>query len=98
MFRLCTARPICVSLCSFLSFLILTYASSSNVRVFPDSHTKSPYDPWGELASKLDDEHFRAEYVHLYNLNRYVQLLPRFLLPSPGCCPLSIDPKRADYP
>jgi hypothetical protein len=47
------------------TFLISIYGSSSNVRVFPDSHTKSPYDPWGELASKLDDEQFRAEYVHL---------------------------------
>ena len=49
----------------FSLFQILTCASSTNVRVFPDSYAKSPYDPWGEVASKLDDENFRAEYVRL---------------------------------
>jgi len=35
------------------------------VSAFPPKSVKSLYDPWGELASKLEDEKFRAEYVHL---------------------------------
>lgn len=38
------------------SILVFRRASASPV--------KSPYDPWGELAPKLEDERFRAEYVN----------------------------------
>ncbi|KAJ3517439.1 hypothetical protein NLJ89_g492 [Agrocybe chaxingu] len=31
--------------------------------VFQAGLTRSPYDAWGELASKLDDESFRAEFA-----------------------------------
>ncbi|CAA7261362.1 unnamed protein product [Cyclocybe aegerita] len=31
--------------------------------VFQAGLTRSPYDAWGELASKLDDENFRAEFA-----------------------------------
>ena len=61
MFRLCTTRPMSVYLIPFSHLLILTCASSTNVRAFPDGYTKSPYDPWVELALKLDDENFRAK-------------------------------------
>ncbi|KAF8964208.1 hypothetical protein BDZ97DRAFT_1919159 [Flammula alnicola] len=31
--------------------------------VFPPGHVHSPYDAWGELASKLEDEKFRSEFA-----------------------------------
>jgi hypothetical protein len=40
----------------------------SLVSAFPPRPVKSPYDPWGELAPKLEDEKFRAEYVNLRQL------------------------------
>lgn len=41
------------------------YFLSTESFVSPLGHTPSPYDAWGELASKLENEHFRAEYVCL---------------------------------
>ncbi|KAF8194249.1 hypothetical protein BJ912DRAFT_1021497 [Pholiota molesta] len=37
--------------------------SSADSFVFPLGHIPSPYDAWGELASKLENEHFRAEFA-----------------------------------
>ncbi|KIM43381.1 hypothetical protein M413DRAFT_403216 [Hebeloma cylindrosporum] len=37
--------------------------SSNHTFVFPPGHISSPYDSWGELASKLEDEKFRADFA-----------------------------------
>lgn len=42
------------------------FPCSNDAFVFPPGHVSSPYDSWGELASKLEDEKFRAEYVYLF--------------------------------
>ncbi|KJA24069.1 hypothetical protein HYPSUDRAFT_136753 [Hypholoma sublateritium FD-334 SS-4] len=36
---------------------------SNDAFIFPLGHTPSPYDAWGEQASKLENENFRAEFA-----------------------------------
>lgn len=47
------------------------YLSSTDAFIFPLGHTPSPYDAWGEQASKLENENFRAEYVYLSSKLRF---------------------------
>jgi hypothetical protein len=47
------------------------------------------YDPWGELASKLEDEKFRAEYVHSIILLDITSLRTLHLILRSDTCSIS---------
>jgi len=41
--------------------------SDSDPSTFGQLRARSPYTEWGELAVRLEDEKFRAEYVYFFD-------------------------------